>query len=84
MPILNAADELGQALMREAHTSKLYRYHPIHRSIAGALTALSRGPMKFWIPGASHYMKMQNFTCKTCNGERDWSYTAQLEVKYTR
>ena len=54
MPILNAADELGQALIREVHTIKRYKYHPIHRSIDGSLTALSRGPMKVWIPGASH------------------------------
>ena len=43
LPILNQKDELAQKLMKQAHTVKSHDYHPIHRTIDSARTALGSG-----------------------------------------
>jgi hypothetical protein len=43
LPILNPKDDLAQKLMRQSHTVKRHDYHPIHRTMDSARTALSTG-----------------------------------------
>ena len=84
LPILHPRDELAEKLMKQSHTVKSHDYHPIHRTIHSARTALSSGMYGAWIPGSTAYLQMLGFTCSTCNSYRDWSYSADLGPKYTR
>ena len=65
--VLNPRDEVAQKLMKQSHTVKSHDYHPIHRTIDSARTALSSGMYGAWIPGSTAYLQMLGFACSICN-----------------
>ena len=84
LPLLNPKEELAQKLMQQAHTTRKHDYHPVHRTLESARTALSSGSYRVWVRGATGYLQTLTFTCVTCNSWRNWTYSPPLGDKYVR
>ena len=75
---------LGGKLIREAHEKVLHGFGTQHQGLEATIAQIQSGEKGVFIPQVRKHVGNYLLTCATCKETRSWTYTTDLEEKYTR